>query len=39
MVVIMLEDMYIQKKNPRDIEEFSYSFVIWMLKNAWGKEF
>jgi hypothetical protein len=31
--------VYTKKNNPRDIEEFSYSFVKWMLKNAWGKEF
>jgi hypothetical protein len=31
--------VYTKKNNSRDIEEFSYSFVIWMLKNAWGKKF
>jgi hypothetical protein len=31
--------VYTKKNNPRDIEEFSYSFVKWMLKNAWEKEF
>jgi hypothetical protein len=31
--------VYTKKNNPRDIEEFSFSFVIWMLKNAWGKKF
>jgi len=31
--------VYTKKNNLRDIEEFSYSFVKWMLKNAWGKEF
>jgi hypothetical protein len=31
--------VYFKKNTPEDIPEFVYSFVNWMLKNAWEKNF